>query len=208
MDQVAPDEFGPHDPGMDARVSKLEEEMGDVRAILRRLEPMIVRMDAQLPYLATKEDVAALRGDFSTQFATLRGEVTTEIANVRGEVAGEIAKGRGEVTTEIAKVRGEVTGEIAKVRGEIVTLEGKVSTEFAKVRSEIGAFEGRVSTEFAKVRGEIGTLRGDVMAELATKPSRGAMWAMGIALFGLVAASMAAGAAYLPFIAERLNALK
>ena len=178
MNEVAPEGPGPHDPEMDARVSRLEEEMGDVRAILRRIEPMIVRIDAQLPYFATREDFAALRGDFSAKFAVLRGEVTTEISSLRGEM----------------------TTEFANVRGEIQTLRGEVTTEISTLR-------GEVTTEFANVRGEMGTLRGDLMAELATKPSRGAMWTMGIALFGLVVAAMAAGAAYLPLIAERLRAL-
>ena len=56
-------------------------------------------------------------------------------------------------------------------------------------------------------KAELERVRGDVIAELATKPSRGAMWTMGIALFGLVVAAMATGAAYLPFLAERLHSV-
>ena len=211
MNEVAPEGPGPHDPEMDARVSRLEEEMGDVRAILRRIEPMIVRIDAQLPYFATREDFAALRGDFSTKFAVLRGEVTTEISTLRGEmttefanVRGEIQALRGEVTTEISTLRGEVTTEISTLRGEV---SAEISTLRGEVTTEISTLRGEVTTEFANVRGKMGTFRGDLMAELATKPSRGAMWTMGIALFGLVVAAMAAGAAYLPLIAERLRAL-
>ncbi len=128
---------------MDARVTRLENDMGEVRAILSRMEPMIVRIDAQMPFLATKEELASLRGESKEELASLRGEFKEELASFRGEFRTDIA-----------------------------------------------------------------TLQGGIMTELAHKPTRAAMWTMGIALFGLVVAAMAAGAAYLPYIAERLNTLK
>ena len=122
---------------MDARVSRLEEEMGEVRAFMARIEPMIVRIDAQMPFLST------LRGQVSTDIATLRGEVSTEISTLRGQVSTDIS-----------------------------------------------------------------TLRGEIMAELATKPSRGAMRAMGIALFTLSLTGTAVGSVYLPYVAARLHLLQ
>ncbi len=44
-------------------------------------------------------------------------------------------------------------------------------------------------------RKDLVRLEGSLRAELATKPSRGSMWAMAIALVGLVVASIAAGPA-------------
>ena len=64
---------------MDARVARLEE-MGEVRAILRRIEPMIVRSDAQFPYLAAKAEAERLRRDLSTDLATPRRDVSTGIS--------------------------------------------------------------------------------------------------------------------------------
>jgi hypothetical protein len=47
---------------MEARVARLEEDMRDVKAILGRLEPMLIRVDekltATLPTLATKAELA------------------------------------------------------------------------------------------------------------------------------------------------------
>ena len=64
-DGVAPGGPEPHDPGMEMRVSRLEEDMRDVKATLARLEPMLIRMDAMLqatlPHLATKSEVAELK---------------------------------------------------------------------------------------------------------------------------------------------------
>ena len=161
MNQVAPDGAGPHDPGMDARVSRLEEEMGEVRAILRRIEPLIVRIDAQIPYLATKAEVEGVRRDLSGEIASVRQDLSGEIATVRHELSGAIAG-----------VRHEVSGDIATLRTEAVTF------------------------------------RGEILTELAHKPTRGAMWTMGIALFGLVVGGMAIGGVYLPFLVDRLHLLR
>lgn len=56
---------GPYDPGLEPRVSRLETDMSEVKAILVRLEAsvsdlrvMVARIDAQLPHLATKADLA------------------------------------------------------------------------------------------------------------------------------------------------------
>ncbi len=135
---------------MDARVSRLEEEMGEVRAILRRIEPMIVRIDAQIPYLATKAEVESVRRDLSG---------------------------------EIASVRHDLSGEIASVRHDL-------------------------SSDIATLRTEAATFRGEVMTELAHKPSRGAIWAMGIALFTLSLTGIAVGSVYLPYVAIKLHILQ
>jgi hypothetical protein len=55
---------GPHDPGMEARVAKLEAaverlqaDMTDVKTVLGRLEPKISEIFGAFPHLATKADV-------------------------------------------------------------------------------------------------------------------------------------------------------
>src|SRR5690242_15233319 len=61
---------GPHDPGMEARVAKLEAavehiqtDVREIRGILARLAPVIDRIDgflqATLPHLATKDEIDA-----------------------------------------------------------------------------------------------------------------------------------------------------
>jgi hypothetical protein len=56
---------GPHDPHTEARRGRLGRGVSDIKAILTRLEPMIVRIDAQFPHLATKAEVAELRADIA-----------------------------------------------------------------------------------------------------------------------------------------------
>lgn len=44
------------------RLDRLESDVGEIKATLRRLEPMIIRIDAQLPHLATKAELAEKPG--------------------------------------------------------------------------------------------------------------------------------------------------
>jgi len=62
-----------HDPGMEARVERLERDVTDIKATLGRLEPIVVSMAAQIPYLATKADLEALRGELRTELARKPG---------------------------------------------------------------------------------------------------------------------------------------
>jgi ferric-dicitrate binding protein FerR (iron transport regulator) len=64
-EQVAPAGGGPHDPGTEARVAKLEaavehlqSDVTEVKAALGRIEPRIAEMAGALPHLATKADLA------------------------------------------------------------------------------------------------------------------------------------------------------
>jgi hypothetical protein len=56
---------------IDARFERLEEDVRDIKTTLTRLEPMIIRIDATLPHLATKEELADKPG--KTYLATAIG---------------------------------------------------------------------------------------------------------------------------------------
>jgi glycerol kinase len=61
---------GPHyDPLMEARVSRLEEEMREEKAARARLEAAVLRVETilttVLPHLATKADIAELRAELA-----------------------------------------------------------------------------------------------------------------------------------------------
>lgn len=106
MDQpgVEYGEGGGHDPAMEARVGRLEEDMRDVKATLLRLEPMIVRIDATMPFLAKASDLADLRGE-------LRTELHTELGRLRTELHSELGGMRGELHSELGKIRVELAGK-------------------------------------------------------------------------------------------------
>jgi hypothetical protein len=77
----------PYDLLMEDRVARLEEDMRDVKSVLSRLEPMIVRIDATLtstlPNLATKAEVVDLRTEVTKEIAEVRPELTKEIVDLR-----------------------------------------------------------------------------------------------------------------------------
>ena len=93
MDQaIEGGDGGSQDPVMDARVTRLEDDMRDVRAILARLEPMIVRIDATMPFLAKASDLSDLRTELKGDMASLRTELKGDMASLRTELKGDIAR--------------------------------------------------------------------------------------------------------------------
>ncbi len=72
---------------MDARVTRLEEDMRDVRSTLGRLEPMITRIDAAIPHLATKAELFGELSSVRGELSSFREDVRGEISSVREELA-------------------------------------------------------------------------------------------------------------------------
>jgi hypothetical protein len=75
----------------EARTVRIEEDVGEIKAAIVRLEPLINRIAAVLPHLATKEELGDLRGETRTGFADLRGEMRTEFASLRGQMSTALA---------------------------------------------------------------------------------------------------------------------
>ncbi len=65
MDPVDRPGPGHYDPNMEARVARLEDDMREVKGILAQMLPMIVRIDATLPHLATKAKLSELRAELA-----------------------------------------------------------------------------------------------------------------------------------------------
>lgn len=60
---------------MEYTLARLGEDMKDVKSVLSRLEPAIVRIDATMgttiPHLATRAETGALRSELSERLASL-----------------------------------------------------------------------------------------------------------------------------------------
>jgi hypothetical protein len=71
---VASQDGPPYDPAVELRVSRLEDDVRDVRSALGRLEATTLKIEtmlvATLPHLATKADVADLRTELKYELAT------------------------------------------------------------------------------------------------------------------------------------------
>jgi|SRR5271163_3263081 len=85
MDQAA------QDPALEAQVGRLELDMHDVKSTLGRLEPLIVSIHAQMPYLATKAELERVRGDLAAKIEGIRGDLEAKIEGLRGEVRAGLA---------------------------------------------------------------------------------------------------------------------
>ncbi len=95
--------------------------MGDVKAALGRLEPLIIRMDERMAHLAGKSELEALRSDMAhvaskSELEALRGDVAhvaskSELEALRGDVAHVASKG------ELEALRIEVADLSATLRG-------------------------------------------------------------------------------------------
>jgi hypothetical protein len=59
----------------DDRLSRLEEDVREIKTTLAGLVPLIHRIDAQMPHLATKADLTTGLSDLRTEIATVQVEL-------------------------------------------------------------------------------------------------------------------------------------
>jgi hypothetical protein len=62
--------------------------------------------------MATRDELARLRGEMTTELSGLRGEMTTELSGLRGEMTTELSGLRGEMSamrSEMAVMRSDLT---------------------------------------------------------------------------------------------------
>lgn len=81
---------GPYDRPVEPRVSRLEEQMSD-------LKPILTRLEAILPHLATAAQVAELKGDLERRLAEFAGEFELKQAQFAGEFNAKLERLTGRV---------------------------------------------------------------------------------------------------------------
>ena len=111
---------GPHDPAMEARVARLEEDMSEVKGLLyNQMLPLLHRIDERLNHTATKADLNNMAADLRAENAQTRADLTLSMNQLRNEVSTEINQFKSEAKTEINQFRNEVTSEFSQVRSEV-----------------------------------------------------------------------------------------
>ncbi len=157
---VAPHDGGPYDPAMEARVSRLEEDMREVKATLPRMEASIIRIEtmlaATLPHLATKADLAELRTEMKADYASLRTEMKADNAGLRSETADL----RTEMKADYASLRTEMKADYASLRTETKEGDASLKAEMADLKTELKSDIARIEVA------------------LADKPGRTYLWAV------------------------------
>ena len=99
---LAAGEDGPHGPGMDARVTALEVEVGEMKSVLRQLEPAIARIDERTAHLVTNEQLESARSDILVKLASARSDFLVEVASARSDFLVELASARSGILVELA----------------------------------------------------------------------------------------------------------
>jgi hypothetical protein len=104
------------------RDAGLPEAHAEVRTdILRETREL------DLSQLATKADVAALKGELRSDFAELRAELKGDLAALRADLNGDSEALRGELRGDIAALRAELKADIEALRGEMKLLEQRMT---------------------------------------------------------------------------------
>jgi hypothetical protein len=164
---VEPKNNDPYHPDLQVRVSRLEDDVHDVKATMGQLVLLVTEMkatlDATLPHLATKAELADMRTEMKADMGQFRQEMTAGMARFRQEVTADMAQLRQDVTAEVSDHRLETAAEFAAVRQATSDLRVVMTSEFAAFR-----------------------------AELAEKPSKTYMWGVLTALLTAYACGLAA----------------
>src|ERR1700722_8706567 len=150
----------PPRPDIEFRVGRLEQDMGDVKSILGQMLPLIVRIDATMPHLATKAEVQAAFGTLDGKIGALDGKIGTLAADF-GTAIGTLDGKIGALDGKVGTLVGAQDGKIGALDGKIGALDGKIGT----LEGKIGDLRAEMHSEFGKVR-----------AELAEKPSKTYLW--------------------------------
>lgn len=149
-------------------MSHLEQDMGDVKSILAQMLPMIVRIDATMPHLATKAELATGLAAVDAKIGSMAGDIA--------RVAGHVAQVEGKVD----EFRG-MAGDIAQVARHVAQVEGKIGELRGEVLRGDAALHSEMHSTFAAIR-----------ADLAEKPSKTYLWMVLGALIMAYAAGLAA----------------
>jgi hypothetical protein len=65
MDPLKDPAAGHYDPNTESPVPRLEDDIREMKPIIGQMLPMIVRIDAMMPHLATEVELAQLRSDLA-----------------------------------------------------------------------------------------------------------------------------------------------
>jgi hypothetical protein len=127
---------GPYDPGIEVRVTRLEDDVREMRGTLTQLVPVLTRIDATLsstlPHLATKAELADLRLELTSALSATRSETASEFSAVRSEMASAFSTTR----SEAANTRSELVEMIAELRSEASDTKAALIGIIAELRSE------------------------------------------------------------------------
>lgn len=149
-----PPRRGGSDGGGGGDMTELTERVGALEETLRRLEPLIVRIDEQLrvilPTLATKAELQAFRTEARTDIKDTRIELKTEINDVRTDLTAEVQNLRTEWRARLPALasKADVQESKADLGARLAEKPGRsfiVTTVFAAIALCVAAIAATVA---------------------------------------------------------------
>ncbi|WP_147284539.1 hypothetical protein [Pandoraea pulmonicola] len=143
---------------IDSRMSRAKGHQSEARARPEEgsLHERLSGIEAVMPMLATREDLARVEG-------TLRTEIHQECAKVRTEMHHEFTKVRTEMHEGFSELRTEIHESFSELRTEIHESSSELRTEIHESSSELRT---EMHQEFTKVRTEMHSGFGELRAEM------------------------------------------
>ncbi len=105
----------PYDPGIEPRLSRLEEAMREVKGVLGQIVPLLTRIDADQHLAASGDEGGACGGDNGV---VARDQGGTDLTGVKADL-NSVKTDVGSVTTDLAATKMELGGAILNLRAEM-----------------------------------------------------------------------------------------
>jgi len=112
------------------RLHTVETTVSDIRTDVSALT-------AAIPHLATKADVAAVKGSLEANIAELKGGLEADIAEVKGSLEADIAELKGSLEADLAELKGSLEAGMAEVKGSLDTDIAGVKGSIAHLESSL-----------------------------------------------------------------------
>ena len=165
-----------YDPNQEARISRLEGDVQDVKTTLAQLVPTLARIDsmltATLPHLATKAELAELRNHVNASVNDTRRHVDATGHDLGSRIDAGLADMRKYVDAGLNETRRHTDDSLNALRAHLDSR----STEFKSDTAAILATLAHMATK----------------AELAEKPGKAYLWGVVASLVAAYAAGLAA----------------
>ena len=97
------------DDGMERRVFALESFAVETNKELRDIRERLISIEATLPHLATKADLAILRSDMKAEMSTMKSHMKAEISTLKSDMKAEISTLKSGMNAKISAVESAMT---------------------------------------------------------------------------------------------------
>lgn len=145
---VEPGGSGPYDRPVEPRGSRLEEQMSD-------LKPILARIEAVLPHLATAAQVAELKGDLDRKFAEFAGAMELKQAQFAGSLEAKLAQFAGTQESKLAQFTGSLESKLAQFAG---VQESKLAQFAGSFEARQAQFAGEFNAKLERLTGRVESL--------------------------------------------------